>query len=112
MSNESTAVALYTDGTLLDYDISEVNAESINEIVGGWFQAVPVGQFTLWVNEEGKLLGLPHNEMAQVLWDKNYGKGTDYIVGNALITGGVDDEGETLGLTTEQRHDLIDLVMA
>jgi hypothetical protein len=43
----------------LDFDISEINAESINEIVGGWFQAVPVGQFTLWVNEEGSFWGCP-----------------------------------------------------
>jgi hypothetical protein len=35
------------------------------------------------------------------LWTYRYGN-TDYIVGDVVITGGTDAEGETLGLTRSQ----------
>jgi hypothetical protein len=56
----------------------------------------------MWCNEEGKIHGLAHNPFAQFMWDKAYGAHTDYIVGDIVLTGGTDDEGETLGLTDEQ----------
>ena len=34
----------------------------------------------------------------QALWTMTYGN-TDYIVGDIVLTGGTDSEGETLGLT-------------
>ena len=47
------------------------------------------------------MISLPHNPFGQALWEKSYGR-TDYIVGDVVITGGVDDEGETISLTDEQ----------
>jgi hypothetical protein len=55
----------------------------------------------LWVNEEGKLDNLPQNPIGTSLWVDEYGY-TDVIVGNIIITGGTDENGETLGLSLEQ----------
>lgn len=68
---------------------------SMQEIVGGLLVAVSLNEhLTIWVNEEGLGLGLPFNRIATELlvgrWDDVY------LVGTALITGGVDAEGETL----------------
>jgi len=77
-----------------------VNYDSLVQAVGGYLQAIVLSEeITLWLHEEGKLEGLPHNEVGQVLWDATYGAGTDYIVGNIVITGGAGEEGETLPLT-------------
>jgi hypothetical protein len=55
----------------------------------------------MWCNEEGKIHSKPHNPFGQAFWEKSFGR-TDYIVGDIVLTGGVDDEGETIGLTDEQ----------
>ena len=66
-------------------------------------QAIDIAtDMTMWCNEEGKLIGLPHNPYAQFMWDKAFGAHTDYIVGDVVLTGGTDSEGYTLGLTDEQ----------
>ena len=92
-----------------EIDFQDVSSEGeydfLSGTVGGWIQSVflrnDFEDFTLWCNEEGKLNGLPFNVLATDLWENSYGK-TDMIVGNVVITGGSDDEGETLGLTQEQ----------
>lgn len=92
----SKALVVKTDGTVETVDTT---LDALQGAVGGWVQAVDLsGSLTLWVNEEGKMIGLPHNPYAQRLWDDAYGKGTDYIVGNAVLTGGADEDGNTLGL--------------
>jgi hypothetical protein len=77
----------------------------LNTAVAGWIQAEELSEdlegITLWVNEEGKLNNLPYNPLATILWEMSYGF-TDVICGTAVLTGGSDDEGETLPLTDEQ----------
>jgi len=77
----------------------------LNTAVAGWIQAVSLADdlegITLWVNEEGKLDNLPYNQKATYLWEQSYGF-TDVICGTAVLTGGSDDEGETLPLTDVQ----------
>jgi hypothetical protein len=74
----------------------------LQDAVGGYVQVVDLKEnLSLWCNEEGKMLGLPANHFATILWEKRFGK-TDVIVGNAVFTGGTDSEGQTLGLTDEQ----------
>ena len=85
----------------------------LNTAVAGWIQAVELSEdlegITLWVNEEGKLNGLPYNQKATYLWEKSYGF-TDVIVGTAVLTGGTDDEGETLPLTDVQVAEILALL--
>lgn len=85
--------------------LEEITLEYLQEKVGGWVQAVPLSGtlsgLTIWVNEEGKFTDLPLNEIATGLWEVSYGA-TDFIAGNAILTAGVDYDGDTLGLTSEQ----------
>ncbi len=93
------ALVINTDGTVA---VIDPTLDALQGAVGGWIQAVDLSdRLTLWVNEEGKMVGLPHNRYAQLLWDEAYGEHTDYIVGNAVITGGSDEDGETVSLDDE-----------
>ncbi len=79
----------------------------MQEQVDGHIQVIDdirTGQNTaMIINKEGKILGLPHNDIAQELWFV----GSDYLVGNVII---VCAAGEDLrGMTAEeaQRIELI-----
>jgi hypothetical protein len=70
----------------------------LQEIVGGLIEAIPSSEdVTIWVNEEGKLLGLPRNRLAEMVWAQCDAWGClaagDWISGNAIVLGGADDEG-------------------
>lgn len=103
------ALNIKTTGDVIELDLSIESDLSIDSLqilqtaVNGWVQAVNLANdLSMWCNEEGKIHGLAHNPFAQFMWDKAYGAHTDYIVGDIVLTGGTDDEGETLGLTDEQ----------
>lgn len=88
-----------TTGVIEELDMTADGLQVLQTAVGGWVQAIDLDDsLTLWLNEEGKLVGLPHNPYAQFAWDKRYGAHTDYMVGDAVFTGGTDEEGATLGL--------------
>ncbi len=110
------ALVLTTNNTIeVEQDTDEfVSYATLSRAVGGMIEAVtlPSG-LTLWVNENGKNDGLPVNEYATNLMTREFGATYDILVGNAIITGGADDEGETLGLTDEQVAELLsDLLYA
>ncbi|WP_448812149.1 DUF3846 domain-containing protein [Agromyces bauzanensis] len=87
------------------------SGDTLRKAVGGWFECVGLeAGLDMWLNEEGKLEGLPHNRRAQGLWDATFGAGTDYIVGPAVLSGGVDDEGDTLPLDAATIAGLVTLL--
>ena len=97
------ALNIKTTGEVIELDLSIDSLQTLQTAVDGWVQAIELGdRLTLWCNEEGKMINLPHNPFAQYFWDKKFGAHTDYILGDVVLTGGTDDEGETLGLTDEQ----------
>ena len=61
--------------------------KQLQEIVGGYIEIIqlPKKEKLMVLNEEGKLEGLPQNQLAQQIWDEEFGKDTDFIVGNVLI---------------------------
>ena len=92
-----------TEEVRVEYVPSERLDQRLSELCRGYFQVVPMDNDTcLWLNEEGKIHGLPWNPRTQILWDAKYGAGTDIIVGPAVLTGGIGHDGETLGLNEEQ----------
>ena len=96
------AVVVKADGDFSVVDIAGNELKTLQGLVGGWIQAVDLKpNLTLWVNEEGKMVGLPVNGFATEMWDSVYGA-TDVIVGTAVFTGGTDDEGDTIGLSDFQ----------
>lgn len=100
-------------GEISVIDLSKTNElEVLQEAVEGWVQAVDVSEhMTMWMNEEGKMIGLEHNPMAQIVWDMNFGVDTDYIVGTVVLTGTPDPDGETRGLETEVIEAIQELIV-
>lgn len=97
------AAVFNTDNTggIVDFE-GDTLVNLIRETVGGPFDCVTLRQLglTMWVHDEGKLLDQPLNPFGTILWNAEFNS-TDVIVGNILITGGTDAEGNTLGLSQE-----------
>lgn len=77
---------------------------SLQGIVGGPIQMVPheVPNMTVFCNEEGKLQPLAVvNRLATALFGGSLAW-NDPIVGNVVVMGPINTEGDTLGLTVEQ----------
>lgn len=99
------ALQITTGGQVVELD--SISLATLQKNVGGYVQAVELkGEITMWLNEEAKIEGLPHNPVAQMLWDATYGAGTDYIQGNAVFTGGSDRNGETLPIAENRAEEL------
>jgi hypothetical protein len=106
-------VVIKTDGTLERLDLSESEQElkSLQNAVGGYVQVIELeDDFTMWVNEEGKLLGLEENKIATVIWEVRFGIDTDIICGDVVFTGGMDEDGETLTISEANIQRLVELV--
>lgn len=89
----------------IEFD-NDTALDTLQNAVQGWVQAVDLNEdLTMWLNEEGKLIGLEHNMAAQRLWDEFYPM-SDYVVGTVVITGGADAHGHTKGLTHESMERL------
>ncbi len=105
------AMVITTLGSVSLVNLETQALETLQDAVGGYVQAIDLdnNQMTMWCNEEGKMIGLPHNPFGQMFWEKMYDR-TDYIVGDIVLTGGADDEGETIGLTDEQITEIMKVV--
>jgi hypothetical protein len=90
------------DGSEVRWESTEkIDLEYLQDQVGGVIEAVEIGtDMTMYLHEEGKVLRLPRNERATRL-AKRYGGIAlmDFIVGDVVIVGGVDDEGYDTALT-------------
>lgn len=101
------AVIIKTTGERKTVDLEDPSKSELSimqEVVGGWVEPVDVADgMTLWCNEEGKIQGLPSNYPAmQSTSAGEFLMPGDVIAGDVIITGGTDDEGDTLGLTEDQ----------
>ena len=103
------AVIITTDGTKSVVEFNErTSYETLSKAVGGYIECVSMRNgLDMWCNEEGKLTGLPQNPTATAIWNDSYGD-TDVIVGNVIFTFGVDEDGNTLGLSDEQIKELME----
>lgn len=76
--------------------------DEYQQVVGGLIEATDVDALgcTLWSNEEGLLLQLPPNYIAtEFLYNHApHHLGITFLVGTVYITGGTDEEGETLSV--------------
>lgn len=98
-----------------DYDSSY---EAISRNVNGWIEAVALGEehvslpnHSLYLNEEGKLDNLPINDRATTL-TRGVLSPYDIVVGDVVITGPVDEEGEETSHGIEDVSDLEATVMS
>jgi hypothetical protein len=106
------AITLTAEGQAEEIQLADEGSqlEQLQSAVGGLVQAIDFTEgLTIWVNEEGKIYGLPVNPKATFLWEKYFGL-TDFICGDVIFTGGTGEEGETLGLDEETAKELRDLL--
>lgn len=97
-------ISVHGEVEVLDLDAPEGELKVLQSAVGGWIEAVDLtDKLTMYVNEEGKLDAFPIiNAVGNAYFAKVFGEGVDRIVGDVVFTGGLDEEGDTLGLTEEQ----------
>jgi len=88
-------------GGIVEFEQGE-SYQMIRDAVGGIFQAIdlPTLGVTMWIHDEGKLMGLPENIFGNLFWRTEYGD-TDRIVGPVILTGMPDAKGETTGLNAK-----------
>ena len=83
------AFIINTDGNISEVEIPKENSlEFLQKCVGGFIQIVYLKDGDImYINEEGKLMGLPRNNIATKMYlDANPGAITgDYIVGNTIV---------------------------
>lgn len=79
---------------------------SMQRLVGGLIQPIDLADdVTMWVNEEGMILDLPYNHLATTFC-AIYGIET-YLCGDVFLTGGTDEDGNTLPLKQEYADHLL-----
>ena len=104
MKKHAILATANNDLDVVDFDESK-SYETIKEAIGGGtIQCITLQSLgvDMWIDDNGKLINDPQiNAFGSALWVDSYDL-TDIIVGDIIITGGVDDEGKTLGLTDEQ----------
>lgn len=97
------AVIIRTDDSreLVEFT-RETEYQMLSDAVGGYIERVPLPNLgvDMWVNEEGKINCLEYNLNATLLWIDSWGD-TDWTAGDAVLTGGADEEGYVMGLPDE-----------
>jgi hypothetical protein len=93
-------------------ELAESSYEAISKAVGGYIQIVPpqndFAGYSMYLHEEGKLIGLPFNDWATAVWEKAWGVGTDYILGDVVIVNSqTDGDGNELPISEEQKAEFL-----
>ena len=88
--------------------------DTLRDAVGGRVEHVALKSpgergVSMWVNEEGKIIGLPVNRIATMLWTESFGP-TDVMVGNVFITGSTDAFGDSTDLTDAEIAAIMEMV--
>jgi hypothetical protein len=96
------AVIITTEGkkSVVDFDFGN-SYQILSDAVGGMIECVGLKDADVWCNENGIAEGLPLNMIASAIYSDAF-NASNPILGNVIITGSCDAEGETLGLTDEQ----------
>lgn len=83
-------IQIKADGTVVDVKPSKNKQFKLLELQGmvnGMIELINLSKHKVYmvINEEGKLLDLPINARATVLFDEEFGKNADYIVGDVVL---------------------------
>lgn len=108
-----TAVKVTTEGiaTLIDLQADSNELLTLQSAVGGLIEVATLQSgYTMFMNEEGKIHELPVNIKATEIWLANFPNFPDVIMGDVVLAGGTDEEGEQLGLDPEYANSLLKLL--
>ena len=100
------ALQIASNGDVTELDISENSLKVLQTAVDGYIEAVDIFEdLTMWVNEEFLLRSEPDpNAIASVIFSM---VGGSYAIhGTVVLTGGTDEEGNTLGLSPDIAEEL------
>lgn len=87
----------------------EYSLDDYQKIVGGYIEGVTIGEdIIMYCNEEGKILGLPVNNIATD-YVKSVRPFNDYICGNVVFTK-IDKEGDSTTLTLDDIDNIISFI--
>ena len=97
------AVKLSVEGNVEVIPFVENQLKTLQDAVGGGYvEAITLADdLVLWVNEDGKMKQMPFNQAATSIFVK-HGRGSDFIAGPVVFTGGTDENGDTLGISETQ----------
>lgn len=93
------AAHIRTDGTIVSVDLDGL--EGMQRAVGGYLEAVSGNGWYAYANEEGAIRGRRPNPVASEIL------GRRGLVGDVIIFGGIDDEGQEISLTDEDLGQLL-----
>jgi hypothetical protein len=99
---QGKAVVITTEGTksVVTFTIGD-SYKILSDTVEGMIECVRLSENEdMWCNENGIAEGRPLNMTASAIYSETFNAGNP-ILGNVIITGGADDQGETLGLSDE-----------
>jgi hypothetical protein len=95
-------------------DFFDGSFADIQDICGGSVEVAPSSDnVSIWCNEDGIELGLPVNGAANQVWalyDVYQCLTEDRLVGNVVITGPVDADGNDTDLSPDEMERIIDLL--
>ena len=93
----NAVITIKADGTKSVESVETIDLDFLQEAVGGYIEAVGLSSYdaVMYVNEEGILRGLPVNPEASDIAGQ-------ILVGDVIIVGQTNSEGEDTGLSDEQ----------
>lgn len=102
-------VAIYTDSSWKIIDQPKITLEDFQKVVGGFIEGISISKdITMYCNEEGKLLGLPVNNLA-TYFVKTLRTFNDFICGNVIFSK-INKEGEEISLSLDDVNNIIDYI--
>lgn len=91
-------------------EVGQIDYELLSTALDGMVEVVSVSDdIDIWVNEEGKIRQMPNNAYATLLWNRVFST-PDIIAGTMIITGGLDEMGETIGLSDDNVDYVLGLI--
>jgi hypothetical protein len=92
------AVIISTEGhkSVVEFEFGK-SYQLLSDAVGGMIECVSLKDADLWCNENGIAEGLELNMIASAIYSNAFGAGNP-VLGNVIITGSVDAEGEIAAL--------------
>lgn len=107
MSDTTYAVVVPVDGPIKIINLEQDHlAMFYREIGCHCVDVVSLGDLDMWVDDEGLMVDEPRtNARATGLVAASLGQPVQLFFGTAVVTAGVDDDGETQGLTREQARE-------
>lgn len=103
MPDEIAVVIVTPDGSV-QLSMVKPTVRTYGAIVGGYFEAIgKAGRWVCYLNENGKVDDLPHNDRATEAWAALGWEAMpgDYCAGIAMFCGPPDDEGGDTDVTAE-----------